>query len=261
MKRPIMVLILAVMVSAPLALLAVPPASVDAQSATTQQVLPDLGMARFNNISIDNSSMFGKRLLRFDATIVNVGGGPFELRGQRADTNSPWTVRQRIYNSDGSYGDVDTPATLIWGGDGHNHWHVNNLESYELDRLDNGVKVGTGAKSGFCFFDSVRYRLTLPGAPQSAQYTSSNSCAWGNQSALEAMLGLSIGWGDLYSHTLPDQYIDITGLTAGRYRLKGTADPSGWFTEGATSNNSTWVDLHIKGRGSSVKILRYGPSA
>ena len=45
--------------------------------------------------------------------------------------------------------DVVTPGTLVFGGDGHNHWHVNNLETSDLVRLDNGNKSGTGAKRGF----------------------------------------------------------------------------------------------------------------
>ena len=60
---------------------------------------------------------------------------------------------------------------MYFAGDGHNHWHVRDLETEKLIRLDNGAKVGTSAKHGFCFFDNVRYRLTLAGAPQSARYT------------------------------------------------------------------------------------------
>ena len=38
------------------------------------------------------------------------------------------------------------PSYMFWAGDGH-HWHVNDLVTTELDRADNGVKVGTGAPS------------------------------------------------------------------------------------------------------------------
>lgn len=257
MKR-LFVLALSVLLAAPLVFvfgLTVLPTSVDAQ--TTTQQLPDLGMARIANMSVDTSTVPGKKVLRFDATIKNVGAGPFELLGNRTSTSSPWTVTQRIYNSTtptGTPTEVSTPATLIFGGDGHNHWHVNNLQSYELDRLDNGVKVGTGAKSGFCFYDNEG---TV--AHQPPYYTSSNACAGGQQSALQALMGLSVGWGDLYSHTLPDQYIDITRLAPGKYRLKAIADPSQWFTESNTSNNETWVDIQIN-KGNGVKVLSYGPS-
>ena len=225
---------------------------------TLSDKLPDLGMAQLGNLKLDNSN--GRSLLRFDATIVNVGAGPFEAHGSNPNSNNNPitmdTVTQRIYNNAGSYRDVPTVATMFYAGDGHTHWHVKNLESYELDRSDNGVKVGTGAKSGFCFYDIVRYRLTLPGAPQSSAYT---GCANGQPAAPQVAMGLSVGWGDLYSADLPDQYIDVTGLSAGRYRLKATADPSNWFTESNGSNNTTWVDIQIQGNG--VNVVGYGPNA
>jgi len=34
---------------------------------------------------------------------------------------------------------------MYFAGDGHTHWHVRDLETYELIRSDNGSKVGTGA--------------------------------------------------------------------------------------------------------------------
>jgi len=227
-------------------------------AAAATDRLPDLGMARLANLKIERSN--GRNLLRFDATIVNVGAGSFEAIGSnRNSSNNPITmdtVTQRIYDDAGGYRTVPTAATMFYAGDGHTHWHVKNLESYELDRSDNGAKVGTGAKSGFCFFDNVRYKLTLPGAPQSAAYT---GCANGQPAATQVKMGLSVGWGDLYSANLPDQYIDVTGLTAGRYRLKATADPSNWFTESNDNNNTTWADIQIKGRG--VKVVGYGPTA
>jgi hypothetical protein len=223
--------------------------------------LPDLGMDQLRDFSIQKTSD-GRRLLRFTAKIVNVGKCAFEVRGQRSSTSTPdmTTVYQRIFNDGGSYRDVLTPATMFYAGDGHTHWHLRNLEDYELDRLDNGVKVGTGAKRGFCFFDTERYqRYTAPGVPSSPVYTGSNSCAAGQPSALTAMEGLSIGWGDVYHASLPDQYINITGLGPGRYRLHATADPSHWFTEANESNNFTWVDIQLTGGG--LRILGYGPIA
>ncbi len=215
--------------------------------------LPDLGIAQLSDIRIDTSS--GRRLLRFTTVIVNVGDGPFEVRGSRSSTTAPMSGHQCLY--DGTTCTLQsTSVAMQWSGDGHNHWHVTGLQKYVLERLDNGVKVGTGAKTGFCFFDNVMYRLTLPGAPSSARYT---GC--GTQASLAVTMGVSVGWGDRYSYYLTNQWIDITGLNAGRYRLTVTADPSGWFIEKTTSNNATWVDLQINGKGSSVKVLAYGPAA
>lgn len=216
---------------------------------------PDLGMARLKDFRIE-STLDGRRLLRFTTIIVNVGAGPFEVRGSRASTSDPvMTGYQCLY--DGSTCTLQSTAVAMgWSGDGHNHWHVIGLEEYELDRLDNGVLVGTGAKTGFCFFDNTKHDLSLPGAPASAVYT---NC--GASSSLSVTMGLSTGWGDTYYWNLAYQWVDITGLAAGRYRLWATADPENWFIEADDTNNSTWVDLQIRGKGASVRVLGYGPSA
>ena len=72
-------------------------------------------------------------------------------------------------------------------------------------------------------------------------------------------MGLSVGWGDRYQWNLPDQYIDITELPAGQYRLLAIADPSNWFVETIETNNSTWVDLQPTETGLTIKS--YGPFA
>jgi hypothetical protein len=224
-------------------------------TASAADRLPDLGMARLSDFRVEKTGS-GRTLLRYTTIIVNVGQGRFELRGQRSSTTqTQMTVSQRVYNDTGGSRLVSTPAVMVFGGDGHNHWHVRDLETSALIRLDNGSKVGTGAKRGFCFFDNTRYRLTLPGAPQSPVYT---GC--GTSASLIVNMGLSIGWGDAYFWSLPDQYIDITGLTPGRYRLRVTADAQNRFLETSNSNNTTWVDLQLKGN-ARPRVIAYGPSA
>jgi len=218
--------------------------------------LPDLGMAYPKGFLIENTSD-GRKLLRFASTVVNVGAGPLELHGQRPDSGAPeMTVTQRIFDDAGGYRDVPTTAIIFWGGDGHNHWHVKDLEDFQLERLDNGVKVGTYAKHGFCFFDNSNY-----GSPDPAFYTprQTQSCG-GGLSATQTMMGLSPGWGDKYGRALVGQYIDITGLTPGQYRLIGTADASDWFLESDNANNVTWVDIRLTAT-DKVRILARGPSA
>lgn len=228
-------------------------------AAAAEPLRTDLGMARLSDFKVATTAG-GQKQLRFSATIVNVGAGPFELHADRPSTSDDWAVRQRTYFSDGSSTDSAVQVGQVFGGDGHSHWHIKDLENYELRRLDNGSKVGTGMKSGFCFFDTTAHRLTLPGAPQSPQYGSA-SC--GTQDSLSVSMGLSVGWGDKYPWSLPDQYIDITALSNGKYRLEATADAAGVFSESNESNNATWVDLQLSSRKgvTSVKVLRYGPSS
>ena len=51
-------------------------------------LLPDLGMAPLTDFSIDTTTLPGHRLLRYSATMVNVGAGPLELHGSRPSTTT-----------------------------------------------------------------------------------------------------------------------------------------------------------------------------
>ena len=224
---------------------------------------PDLAMARLADIGVVNAN--GQLQLRFSATIVNVGQGPFEINATRPNVTSGFSVAQKVYGT-GTSTSIPIPgADLVWGGDGHNHWHVRNLETYDLNRLDNGSKVGTGMKTGFCFFDNVVFNTSLPGAPASAVYMPGTVCGPNDQSASAVRMGISVGYGDRYGSTLRDQFIDVTNLTSGNYRLYATADQSGLFTEADENNNQTWVDLKLqlsdKGKGGSkARVIGYGPT-
>jgi hypothetical protein len=225
-----------------------------AAAAATDR-LPDLGMAQLRDLSIDTTTIPGRRLLRFTTVIVNVGVGPFETVGSRPNTSSPeLAVTQRIFDDAGSYREVSTPAVMFWADDGPDHWHVRDAEAYELIRLDNGRRVGAGAKEGFCYFDNTAYQLWLAGAPSSPVY---EGC--GTAGDLTVTTGLSVGWGDTYPSWRTLQWIDITGLKAGRYRLRATADPANWFAETNDANNGTWVDLKLTGSG--VRVEAYGTAA
>jgi hypothetical protein len=228
-----------------------------AQAAVAADRLPDLRMGSLTReIKIDKTTMSGRKLLRFTTVIVNVGAGPFELRGSRPDTSTPeMSVTQRIYDDTGGHRDVPTTATMYFAGDGHDHWHTKDLQWSELDRLDNGEKVAAWSKQGFCFYDSGAFRLTLPGAPKSAVY---RDCGR-DPTLLTTTMGLSVGWGDWYNYSLAFQWIDITGLGSGRYRLFVAADAANWFQESDESNNTTWADILLSPKGFSV--LGYGPSA
>jgi hypothetical protein len=224
-----------------------------------QTALPDLGMAKLSTVTLDTTTLPGHRLLRYTAVMVNIGQGRLEVRGGRPDTASQMTVVQRIYNTDNSFTDVPTAIKQQYAGDGHNHWHSLNMEGGTLVRLDNGKRVGALAKHGFCFFDNVKFRLSLPGAPAGAQDTPTNSCAFGDPSSLNVMMGLSVGWGDQYSASTNFQWIDITGLPNGKYRLTATADPRHLVSEASYTNNSAWARIRITTGG--VTVLQYGPGA
>jgi hypothetical protein len=216
--------------------------------AATEQ-LPDLIPVKPSSFSTTTTST-GQRQLRFTTIVANAGAGRFQVVGSRASTSEPEmnTVTQEVFNDQGTVSRRQpTGAVMYFGGDGHNHWHVRDLETYELVRTDNGVKVGTGEKHGFCFYDNKAYDLSLPGAPQTPFY---QGC--GNNSQLQVVTGLSVGWGDRYAWRLPDQYIDITGLTPGRYRLFYKVDVANHFLESSDTNNTSCTTLQIDAQSVSV---------
>ena len=135
-----------------------------APASAATALLPDLGMAKLSTVTLDTTTMPGHRLLRYTAVMVNIGAGRLEVRGSRPDTFSQMTVRQRIYNTGGGHTDRVTSIAMQYAGDGHDHWHSLDMEGGTLAHVDSGGTVSALAKHGFCFFDNVKFRLTLRGA-------------------------------------------------------------------------------------------------
>jgi len=212
--------------------------------AAPGELLPDLIMAPLRDLRLDVVAS-GRRLLRFTSTAANIGAGPFEVHGERPNTGVAEItgVRQHVFAADGTMRTVETPAVMYFAGDGHSHWHVRDFEQFVVERLTDGTPVGDGAKHGFCFLDNATHQLGLPGAPQRARY---HGC--GNGGSLAVTTGISIGWADVYAWNLPDQFIDVSALEPGGYRLRAIADPDSWFLEADEQNNVTSVDFWLDGR-------------
>lgn len=229
-----------------------------------QTLLPDLGVRRLNDCPHKPcfiiTTVGGIKELKFPVVTANVGVGPFETRGTRSSsTSSDWTATQTIFHSDGSTTNRAAPGVdFFYAGDGHNHWHIRDLDSYEL--LDAGAVVAEGEKHGFCFEDNTSYRdwpsTGHNGAPRNPVYAPDNVCGVGQPSATSVMHGLSVGWGDTYPTSLPNQYIDITGLPDGVYTVRVSTDQANWFQETNDSNNFASAQIQITG--SSVTVVSQG---
>ena len=232
------------------------PLPASATHVTEGALLPDLGMAPLANFSLQRRPR-GGMWLRFDAIIVNVGDGPFQAVGHSPQGDGDLLVAQQVRNADGRWSSTETAYRMYWSGDGHNHWHVRDLEGYALRNTNPSQSpvMRGGEKHGFCFFDNYRYALGLADAPQSIVY---NRCGFGSGDS-QVTMGLSIGWGDRYNASLPDQYIDITGLPAGEYAITATADVQQLFTELDESNNSTTAIIRITKKGVQVVDPGTGP--
>ena len=117
-----------------------------------------------------------------------------------------------------------------------------------------GPALRRGAKVGFCFFDTRLYRPSLPRTPKARRYLE-RTCGVRNSRAIK--VGLSVGWSDIYPWNFAWQWINVTGLPAGEYLLKLSADPGQNFLEAREDNNCNWTRIRIPKTGSKVTVLGF----
>ena len=206
-------------------------------------VLPDLAPSPPFRVHLRGKE--GRWTLSFDSTLVNVGDGEFLLRAKREGDSTRWHVEQDIPYSTSGAKAVPLRAGLVWGGDGHEHWHVPRVATNRLVLLNRDGRPVPGkswpdSKVGFCFFDFSRH-LAMKGPDEAVH--SRHSC--GHEEDTVVGMGLSSGWGDTYKWILRGQSIDITDLPDGTYRLWAEADERGWFREVTRDNNRTWADFKL----------------
>lgn len=219
------------------------PARVAAASGDKRPNLQMLGLHDWRIQTVD-----GRRLLRFTTIFVNAGRGPFELRGTRTwSGDRTMAMDQVMYRWDGSTRIIDTPAAAKYSGDGHDHWHVQGVVTYEIWREAEPTVTRRGAKTGFCFFDTTDWRLSLRGARQSPYYREE----WcGSQTAMTNRVGVSVGWGDRYPWHFAYQWVDITGLPGGIYHVRSTVDIQDFYDESVETDNCVWTRIRIPAPGS-----------
>ena len=110
----------------------------------------------------------------------------------------------------------------------HGHYH---FSGYVTQRLLNsrGQAVASGLKIGFCLRDSSRWD---PSANAAVKYICTDQ-------------GIQHGWTDIYVSELDGQWIDITGLPAGTYRLELTVNPVRRLIESSYGNNTVSIPVTI----------------
>ena len=221
-------------------------------------ILPDLAMSPLTDVSAGVAPS-GNQYVGFTASIGNIGPGRFIVHAVRADERGSWRVSQRFRERGAPSSELVTPGDMVFGGHGHDHWHVQIGASYWLTRPGSSVVLRRYSKVGYCFFDQVLLDEPPPGAPVVPTF-GKDGCD--GRSTLELEMGLSPGWADPYYWTLPDQRLLVNGLTDGVYRLWADADPNDWFRETNERNNVTWIDLRLtlSKRPPSVTVVRTGPA-
>lgn len=224
-----------------------------------EPALPDLTMPRLADVRAEFDKT-GRDYISFTAAIANIGSGPLLVHAERPARSDEWRVTQRFDEPDGQTERV-TPGSVVWGGHGHNHWHVKLGASYLLSQTGRSTPERRLQKQGFCFFDQVRLKMTLPRAASLPAFDKS-ACDGRNRRDFD--MGLSVGWFDPYFWFYADQRIDVTGLPPGKYRLTANADPDGWFLEENETNNDVWADVTLGRRPDgavTIEVVRNAPNA
>lgn len=224
----------------------------DPEAPVGDAVLPDLVPDPPDNLG--TKQVNGKWQVSFSTIIVNVGRGDLLLRATRDDVPGEWRAEQLIPHSVSGADVVPLDASLAWGGDGHDHWHIVRVASVWLTPIDADGEARASDKSridtkvGFCFYDHTHQ---LGRGPEKAVY-SAHTC--GHEDDTLVGMGMSPGWNDTYNRELPGQFVDLTGLPDGKYRMWAEVDEAGLFREARRDNNVTWADFNLSTGDGGVRI-------
>ena len=200
-------------------------------------MLPDI-VTRESDLHDHDIVLVGnQRRLRLSNGTANAGAGKLYLRGGQDLGNGTQEVLQRIFRDDNSWWERVAGEFIFHPQ--HNHVHFEDWSEYRLREYLPGGGVGpiisVGRKVSFCIVDFSIYDSSLPGFSFTREFVSCTG----------VVQGLSIGWVDVYTKSLPDQYVDITGVQPGVYWLESVADPFDSILEEDETNNIARIPVPI----------------
>ncbi|XP_050305019.1 lysyl oxidase homolog 3A-like [Anthonomus grandis grandis] len=122
------------------------------------------------------------------------------------------------------------------------HMHYHSMEVFAtFDIFDSkGKKVAEGHKASFCLEDNQ----CLPGVEP--KYACAN---YGDQ-------GITVNCSDIYKHTVDCQWVDISDLDPGNYRIKVAVNPEYKVAEMGYDNNAAMCDFIYTTAHGSVRNCR-----
>ena len=192
--------------------------------------------------------------LRFAGFVTNLGDGPLDLKGnpQLADDAdlTSHDVWQRALTVGGDWVNLTKPPLKFERVDGHGHFHLKGIVEYSLWDTSGTVEIRSGAKVGFCLLD-VAERPDLHPNPGPQRYRlwdpDNHFCQSGRPGATNLHMGISEGWQDIYSFAAPFQWIDVSNVRPGYYRVGQRVDPDNIIVESDETNNGLALSqrLHV----------------
>jgi len=217
-----------------------------------QELLPDLAPLPPQDLVIEESN--NNVYLRFSTIYYNTGRGVLELqadkntKGIRKDIERD--VYQIIYHEDGTTREK-IAGNFLWHQE-HLHYHFKDFAIYDLEAVSvEGIVPdlsGVMMKSTFCIRDVSKVDIDIPNKTE-ARY---QICGKEKQ-------GISVGWGDTYFYTYPDQALNITDLPSGTYKLSFIINPKDRFDEITKDNNISSVVINLDMDKKTFKIIEESP--
>jgi hypothetical protein len=181
-------------------------------------------------------------------------------------------MQQVIRSTDGSARTRDAGACVFHPQ--HTHFHYLGLASYALYRAPasdaktaadlRAKPVVTGTKIGYCLIDVDLFaNASNPKTlwPRTYSFPTCNVPPGvpASPSAPFAEMGISRGWGDVYTWDLPAQFLDITGVPDGTYDLVSTANPACKLAEAASGMEQAVTRIVLHGSDPVKTLGDFGP--
>jgi len=160
-------------------------------------------------------------ILTFSTAIANMGEGKLYVvignesvrNGERVAPAIQW-----VFNTEGGHREHNAGEFVFHTEeDGHSHWHLRDFEGFDLLNDEGNKVVASSDKEGFCMVDSFKFSL-IEGSPDKEQFFE-RGCE------TKKVVGISIGWADVYGQLEDRQYINIRDIDSGIYWLRLTANP------------------------------------
>jgi len=214
-----------------------------------------------------------KKCLRFTSGPMNLGPGIYDMRFKMIEDFIAGTavlnpdealsrvvvgpMEQVIYYTDGSNEHVAAGTYSFHPV--HGHFHDDYVLSFELFKVTDAATgalehVGSGTKSGFCPADQLfaQWWQFYQGGAQPGGDTAAGNCF----SPTDGVIGLSLGWGDVYRWQRPGMYVEFDGQGAGRYVVQSIVDHDRHVLEADDSDNTSYAYVQIDG--DAIQLLERG---
>ncbi len=194
-----------------------------------------------------------QRTLDFTHITWNAGDGPLEIHPRFDPATGMATSTQALYTLTGPatwsfVRSVPIVHPMQWEPPSDYRFPMTGFGLYTNTASGGvGALVATSPKVDYCMtpdaFVGGVPNTTPTATPSPANCTDPNG-----------VLGLSVGWGDLYDHEDAGNNIDISNLPDGTYWLRGQADPGNYWAQSGPNLSVTDTQLRISG--TSVTVVQ-----